>query len=438
MACPNIRATAAAALPAAAARRLAIVAPSGDIAPVSVARRGHPTVTHDQRQDLTRMLLASVCFGAVSGIFNSTLNNFLADVHHFDAGDRGWLEFPRELPGFIVVFVIGALVGRFRESRMMALAMLVTATGALGMAYLSPVSALVVAWVFVWSLGDHINFTLAGPLGLKLARRGGEGRRLGQVGAAGNVGILIGAGGVVLLARLVGDRYPLFFTVGAGSAVLAAWLFSRMQVDRDHAPSRRLVVRRAYGVFYAISALFGIRKMLFYVFGSWLLVRVHGVPVATIATLFFAGAGLGVVLRPLLGDVIDWLGERAVLAADSVLLLVICLVYAFASDLVAAPWDLRLLFGAYVLDQTLFALRVARTTYLKKIAVEPGDITPTMGVGLTIDHAVAMTLPIFAGYLWETVGYRWVFLLAAAVALVGLFVCLRIRVPRPDGQPAAS
>ncbi len=203
-----------------------------------------------------------------------------------------------------------------------------------------------------------------------------------------------------------------------------------MQVDRGQAPSRRLVLRREYGIFYAISALFGIRKQVFYVFGTWVLVQLHGVSVSTIATLFFVGAGLGVVLRPLLGDVIDWFGERKVLVIDEILLMVICLAYAFASDLLAAPWDLRLLFAAYVLDQTLFGLRVARTTYLKKIALDPADITPTMGAGITIDHAVAMTLPILSGYLWETVNFRWVFILAAGIALAGMFVCLRIKVPK--------
>jgi hypothetical protein len=318
---------------------------------------------------------------------------------------------------------------RFRETRILALAALITAAGALGAAHFSPTTALVVLWIFVWSLGDHINFTLAGPVGLKLAARGGEGRRLGQFGAATNLGILVGAGAVVLLARVAGTSYPLFFSLGAAFALIAAWLFTRMQVDRDQAPSRRLVFRREYGIFYAISALFGIRKQVFYVFGTWVLVQLHGVSVSTIATLFFVGAGLGVVLRPLLGDVIDWFGERKVLVIDEILLMVICLAYAFASDLLPAPWDLRLLFGAYVLDQTLFGLRVARTTYLKKIAIDPADITPTMGAGITIDHAVAMTLPILSGYLWEAINFRWVFLLAAAIALVGMFVCLRIRIP---------
>ncbi len=377
------------------------------------------------------MLLASMCFGAVSGVFNASLNNFLAEVHSFDTEMRGWLEFPRELPGFLVIFVISALVVRFRETRMLALAALVTAAGALGTAFLSPVNALVVWWIFVWSLGDHMNFALSGAVGLKLAARGGEGRRLGQFGAATNVGILIGAGGVFLLAKFLGDRYRLFFTLGAACAIVGAYLFSRMEVDRGRAPSRRLVLRREYGVYYAISALFGIRKQIFYVFGSWVLIQLHGVSVATIASLFFMGAALGVVLRPLLGDVIDWVGERAVLAVDELLLIVICLSYAFASDLLPAPWDLRLLYGAYILDQTLFGLRVARTTYLQKIAVDPADITSTMSVGQGIDHIVAMTLPILSGYLWESINFRWVFLLATAIAMAGFFVCLRIRVPRP-------
>jgi len=77
----------------------------------------------------------------------------------------------------------------------------------------------------------------------------------------------------------------------------------------------------------------------------------------------------------------------------------------------------------------LFALRIARTTYLKKIADDPADITPTISMGITIDHLVAMSLPVVSGYLWEAYGYRWVFLLAGAIALAGFFVCLRIRTP---------
>jgi predicted MFS family arabinose efflux permease len=211
--------------------------------------------------------------------------------------------------------------------------------------------------------------------------------------------------------------------------VIAGGFYLRLNIGKQDAPSRRLVYRKEYRIFYAISALFGIRKQIFMVFGTWVLVSLHEVPVATIALLYFIASALGVILRPLLGDVIDWLGERRVLATDSLMLLVVCLVYAFASDLLRAPYDLWLLYAAYVLDHILFALRVARTTYLKKIAVDPTDITPTISLGITIDHVVAMSLPILSGWIWEKYGHEYVFVLAGAIALAGFFICLRIRVP---------
>ncbi|MCP4292423.1 MAG: MFS transporter [bacterium] len=379
--------------------------------------------------DFRRLLFATMFFGATSGIFLSTLNNYLSGVHGFDAGNRGWLEFPRELPGFFIFIVVGLLLTRFRESRIAALAMVATAAGALGLGFLSPGTILLVVWIVIWSLGDHIIFAVEGPIGLKLAKRGAEGRRLGQLGGARNMGVILGVSAVWLLARYMGDRYDLFYAVAAICATTAGLLYWKLSLGKQDPPSRRLVYRKEYHVFYAISALFGIRKQIFLVFGSWVLVDLHGVPVSTIALLYFLASLLGVILRPLLGDVIDWLGEKRVLATDEVMLIVVCMVYAFASRILPKPYDLYLLYGAYILDHILFALRVARTTYLKKIAVDPADITPTISLGITIDHVVAMTLPVLSGFIWERYGHEYVFLLASAVAVVGFFVCLKIEVP---------
>jgi predicted MFS family arabinose efflux permease len=380
-------------------------------------------------KDLKRALFATLFFGAASGIFTATLNNYLAEIHHLGAEARGWLEFPRELPGFLIMFVAGAMLTIFRETQMAAAAMLLTALGAVGLGYLAPTHAALVVFIVVWSLGDHIIFAVEGPIGLKLASGGKEGRRLGQFGGARNLGTILGVGVIFVLARTVGDRFSLFYAIAAGSALIAGLLYAGLDVGRGDAPSRRLVFKKKYRLFYVISALFGIRKQIFLAFGAWVLVEIHGVTVSTIAFLYFIAATLGVIMRPLLGEVIDWLGERTVLAADEVLLLVICLTYAFAGNVFSGKMVLFALYGAYILDIILFALRVARTTYLKKIADDPADITPTISMGITIDHAVAMTLPVLSGYIWEAYGFQWVFILAGAVALVGFFVCLRVRTP---------
>jgi dipeptide/tripeptide permease len=46
-----------------------------------------------------------------------------------------------------------------------------------------------------------------------------------------------------------------------------------------------------------------------------------------------------------------------------------------------------------------------------------------------------MTLPILSGFLWENYGHQWVFILAGAIALVGMVVCLQIKVPAPTPEP---
>ena len=383
-----------------------------------------------RRSDLKTALVATVFFGAASGIFISTLNNYLAEVHNLGAEARGWLEFPRELPGFMIIFVSGAMLMLLRETQMAALAMLFTGLGAIGLGFMSPGVAILVMWIVVWSLGDHIIFVVDGVIGLKLAHRGREGHRLGQFGGARNLGTIIGVGIIFLLAKSLGDLYSLFYLIAAFCAIIAGILYLRLKIGTGDKKSHRLVFKRRYSLFYAISALFGIRKQIFLAFGGWVLVAIHGVEVSTIAMLYFIAASIGVVMRPLLGEIIDWLGERFVLAADELLLLAICLCYAFASDILSAPYDLYLLYSAYVFDIVLFALRVARTTYLKKIADDPADITPTISMGITIDHAVAMSLPILSGYIWEAWGYRWVFILAGSIAMAGYFVCMRIKVPK--------
>jgi len=380
-------------------------------------------------KDLKRALLATLFFGAASGIFTATLNNYLSEIHHLGAEARGWLELPRELPGFLIMFVAGAMLTVFRETQMAAAAMLLTALGAVGLGYLAPTHAALVVFIIIWSLGDHIIFAVEGPIGLKLAKGGKEGRRLGQFGGARNLGTILGVGVIFVLARTLGDRFSLFYAIAAGSALIAGVLYAGLDVGRGEKPSRRWVFKKKYRLFYVISALFGIRKQIFLAFGAWVLVEIHGVSVSTIALLYFIAATLGVVLRPLLGEVIDWLGERTVLAADELLLLGICLTYAFAGEIFSGNGVLLALYGAYILDIILFALRVARTTYLKKIADDPSEITPTISMGITIDHAVAMTLPILSGYIWEAYGFQWVFILAGSIAFVGFFVCLRIRTP---------
>jgi len=88
-----------------------------------------------------------------------------------------------------------------------------------------------------------------------------------------------------------------------------------------------------------------------------------------------------------------------------------------------------------VLDLLLFGVNMARTTYLSKIAVKPEDVSPTLALGVTINHAVSMSLPAVGGLMWMSLGHSAVFMAAACIAvLMFVFSCM-IRTP---GKPFSS
>jgi len=77
-------------------------------------------------------------------------------------------------------------------------------------------------------------------------------------------------------------------------------------------------------------------------------------------------------------------------------------------------------------DQMLMSVSMARATYLRRIAVRPEDVPQTLTMGVTIDHVFSIAIALVSGMLWETLGYQYVFLLGACIAVVNFFSAARI------------
>gem|GEM_PF-5551706 len=73
-------------------------------------------------------------------------------------------------------------------------------------------------------------------------------------------------------------------------------------------------------------------------------------------------------------------------------------------------------------------------TYFQKIG-SAEDIAPIMAVGFTINHIVAIVIPIAGGWLWM-IDYRIPFITGAGLSLVSLLLTQLIRLPStvPDQQ----
>jgi predicted MFS family arabinose efflux permease len=178
--------------------------------------------------------------------------------------------------------------------------------------------------------------------------------------------------------------------------------------------------------------LYGARKQIFLTFGPWVLVEVFRQPVTTMSLLFFIVAVIGIFVKPWIGHLIDKVGERFVLSAEACLFFLTCLGYSLAENLFPPAIAILFIYICYITDFTLDSVGMARITYMKKIALNPEDISPSLSLGTSLDHVVTIFLPILGGLAWTRAGaggYKYVFLAGAVIAFANFVSSRMIQIP---------
>jgi predicted MFS family arabinose efflux permease len=371
---------------------------------------------------------ATLCAFAQSAV-NAVFNNFVNDTYAIGDFQRGLLELPRELPGFLVVFV-SALLYLMSPRRLAALAGLLAAIGIAGIALLSARYSAMLAWLFLFSVGQHLLIPLTASITLEFAPEGKAGRRMGQLTGATNLAGIAGSLLVLLGFRALGFGFATAFLISAVTFLAAAVLIRTMRAEPVAAEKTRFVVRREYRLFYWLNVLYGTRKQIFLTFSPWVLVTIFKQPTAMVAGLFFVGGLIGIVFNPILGRAIDRLGERSILMTEAAVLIIVCLGYGFSRRLFSTNIAVVVASACFVIDQMLMSVSMARATYLKKIAVQPGDVSQTLMMGVSIDHAFSILVAFAGGIIWTRFGFEYVFLLGALIACVNLVSAARVRVGR--------
>ncbi|HVN95279.1 MAG TPA: MFS transporter [Syntrophorhabdaceae bacterium] len=379
-------------------------------------------------RELRLFIAAIFAMGMGSSIFDSIFNNFLDQRFALTGFGRSFLEFPREFPGFLTVFVSASL-WFLCSRRLGAVTMLMSAAGSLLMGFVSPVYAIMIAWLFVYSLGQHLFIPLSSTIGMDLAGEGQAGRRLGQLNAVRNLSAILGSAIVYLGFRLLHFTFPCTFFFAATAFGLAAVFMFSMKRDKTHMPAMYLNLHREYRLYYVLAVLYGSRKQLFLTFAPWVLVTIFHQPTQSIATLLTIGGVIGVVFQPFLGRAVDNFGERLVLISEAVLLVFVCLGYGFSRSFFAERTAFLVACACFLLDQMLMSVNMARSTYMKKIALHPDHLQPALTSSVTIDHIFSITVAILGGIIWNAFGFQYVFLMGAIIALCNLFAAAMIRIP---------
>ncbi|HJX34496.1 MAG TPA: MFS transporter [Desulfatiglandales bacterium] len=382
-------------------------------------------------RDFILFLISGACLGVAQSVDGSTLTNYLKEHFGMLIIHRSALEFPRELPGLLVVLIIGGLSFLGGDVRISAVANLLAAAGMFLLGIIPSQFAFVIFVIFIYSMGQHIFMPLSGNIAMSFARRGEMGRTLGLLSSVSNIAIVVSSIALWALFRFARISYFTSFTIGAVALLIAAVLIGLIKSTQTVKVEKRYIYRKEYRLYYWLSMLYGARKQIFITFGPWVLVDVFKQPVTTMTLLFLIVAVIGIFVKPWVGHLIDKVGERFVLSGEAFIFFFTCLLYAFAEDLFSYPVAIACIYVCYVTDFTIDSVSMARITYMKKIALKPEDVSPSLSLGISLDHTVTVFLPFIGGLAWYKGGhggYKYVFMGGAVVALLNFISSRKIRI----------
>ena len=373
-----------------------------------------------RRRGLVFLSLAVAFAGFTMSLQLGVNSNFVAEEMGLSGFEQGLLETCREVCGIVALGVLAILAG-VAEPLVAAAMLVLFGLGIGGYAFVHDYLWLVLVSL-VWSQGLHVWMPLPNSMALALAEPGRAGRRVGQVHAAGAAGSGLGLVAALVLYLMGVKIRPLFLVAGAAGLLAAV---ACLGIPRNiKTPGPRLVFRRKYSLFYLLNFLEGWRKQIFVAFAGFMLVRMYGADLRTMLLLWIAIRAIGWVASPPVGRLIDRVGERRTLVFYFVCLTLFFIGYAVIQNKFV-------LYAIYVVNGAFVVFSMALTTYVNRIA-PPREHTPTLSMGVAMNHVAAVLMPLVGGLLWKFAGYQWTFLAGAVATALSVLAALRL----PRHEPA--
>ncbi len=373
-------------------------------------------------------MAGAVPFGFAT--WSALLNNFVIERAAFTGAEIGILQSLREVPGFLAFGVVFVLI-LMREQTLALASLLLLGIGTAMTGWFPTVVGLYCTTVLM-SLGYHYYQTMQQSLTLQWIAPEKTPEMLGRIIAVGSATSILAFGIVWLAYDFAALEFHWVYMIGGGvaaAAALACWT-AYPRYSGAVAQHRHLVIRRRYWLFYLLTFMGGARRQIFVVFAGFLMVEKFGFGVDDIVLLFLLNAAINMWLAPRVGRLIARWGERRVLIIEYSGLIGVFVGYALVENAALAA-------GLYVVDHLFFALALAINTYFQKIA-DTADIASTAGVGFSIDHTAAVTVPVVLGFLWLT-SPAMVFLTGGAMAAFSLLLACNVpKRPSPGKETLFS
>ncbi|GHV60551.1 MFS transporter [Spirochaetia bacterium] len=387
-----------------------------------------------------RFLSVLALFGISYGLYRGIQDNYLAEIVHITKFERGIVEFFRELPGLLVVLIL-AWMYRFTETRVFKIGIGIMVAGLAGLLLSgggsgSPNKAIVVLFMVVFSTGEHVIMPVRTTISLNLAAEGKGGASLGITSALSHIGNIAGfvavTGFFFVLSRLGFARDNIFpfrimFAISVALMLGAFLTVLAMQESAAKVKRRRFYFARKFHKYYMLEIFYGSRKQIFMTFAPYVLILQYGADTSIISMLLGICAVFGTILSPLMGKLIDRLGFRFIMVADTLILIVVCLLYGFAHRIFPIHIAFIVVCVNYVLDSIISIASMASNVYVQSIADSQEEITATLSTGVSVNHLISILIALLGGYIWEKVGIEVLFSISAFLGLLNSIYAATIK-----------
>ena len=378
-------------------------------------------------------LLSILVTGLSYGLYKGVLDNFLVEVVAMGEMDRGVTEFFRELPGIALIFILAAFY-MLSAQTLYKIGALIMLIGMAMHAALPPTKILIILAICVYSIGEHIQIGMKSTLSLQFAKPDRGGAALGFQNSSSQIGTLVGYLVIVGLFSFLptgGDTYRLVFAAAAVLALISLLLSAKVsghsETDKN---KRRFYFHKKYIKYYMLEMFYGARKQVFLTFGPYVLILHYGANAATISLLFAISAVACFFTSPIVGRIIDKLGYKTVMVADTLILVIVCFFYGFAHHLFPENIAFIVCCVNYILDAIISQASMASNVYVQALSDNQDEVKATISTGVSINHVITIFIALCGGWIWQTLGIETLFIISAVLGLCNSAYAATIRVKK--------
>lgn len=381
------------------------------------------------------LVLSGIAFGLYRGI----QDNYLADIIHITPFERGIVEFFRETPGLLVVVIL-ALMYRFSESRIFKIGIALMAGGVTGLLLTSSGLLLtkffVVLFMVVFSAGEHIIMPVRATISMDLAKREKAGASLGITSSIIHLGHIAGFILVTAIFFILGRMgftrtdmlgYRLVFGLSVALMVTSVLTALALKETTIKSKRQRFYFAGKFYKYYMLEVFYGARKQIFITFAPYVLILHYGADPSIMSLLYAVCAGFGILCSPLVGKIIDRLGYKTVMVADTLILIVVCLLYGFAHRLFPPNIAFIVVCTNFILDSIISIASMAANVYVQRIAGSQEEITATLSTGISVNHIISILIALIGGWIWKVTGIEVLFTFSAIMGLINSLYAATIK-----------